>query len=363
MRLVVAALAALAVAAAGCGGVENEPNLAQTAQRTEDTGSFRMATSWRYVSTGQEAGWTCEDAFDYVRDRSRRACRHLHGQPTTEWIVIGGTAYVRAPWGDGVHWSRSRAREVEQSSPARSPESLLATLRAATHETDRIGEEDVRGAPAVRYRLAVFCEEAGIDDCPGETETVDVWIDDEGLLRRLSGEQSALTWDVELFDFGATLEIEPPPADEIAPARTDDAPAAVSAPCRHDKAGPVLVGQATEALRRQGFEVAADTRAEGASCPESVAAHLTNARDQHPVWGALQRGAGLLTCTVYVAERPAHGEVSFTFPQFASGMSPHPVDRELENLHCFLFAEGPRAEERIERLDAAFAELRREVRG
>ena len=91
-----------------------------------------------------------------------------------------------------------------------SPQQLLTTLRAASEETSAIGEETVRGVETVHYRLDVDCEKEQFFDCEG-TSPAEVWIDEEGLVRRVWIDGAT----IEFLDFGTEVEIEAPPVEEV----------------------------------------------------------------------------------------------------------------------------------------------------
>jgi hypothetical protein len=105
-------------------------------------------------------------------------------------------------------------------------------------EPDRVGEEDVRGVPATRYRAVVDAvletrrqlEDAGwkaanidryLEEVDPTSYQLEVRIDADRLVRRVT-----TTYDIddaanrsvttaEYFDFGVTVDIQPPPAAEV----------------------------------------------------------------------------------------------------------------------------------------------------
>jgi hypothetical protein len=119
----------------------------------------------------------------------------------------------------------------------------LQYLRAASKEIEEKGREKVRGVETTRYHTVIdlsklareAAEEApaglrkqlrqeaksfastGIDELP-----TDVWIDAEGLLRKMTmdlsfqaeGEKVRMETSVELFDFGVPVKLNPPSAEE-----------------------------------------------------------------------------------------------------------------------------------------------------
>lgn len=141
------------------------------------------------------------------------------------------------------------------------PEAILALLAAATGDVETVGGEDVRGEPATHLRaridLATAREQspedhrAMIDDLAGEGDAqvdevpVDVWVGEDGLIRRFAVEierdvpvstdspggpplpsdaaGGVRSLAYEAFDYGEPVEIETPAADDVidAPERED----------------------------------------------------------------------------------------------------------------------------------------------
>lgn len=86
------------------------------------------------------------------------------------------------------------------------PEGALEALREVTDVVTEEGRDEVRGEPTTRYRAVVDGDDVGEDvDIEGE-EPLDVWIDDEGRLRRVE----VATLRLDLFDYGVPVEIDVP---------------------------------------------------------------------------------------------------------------------------------------------------------
>jgi pyruvate-formate lyase-activating enzyme len=219
-------------------------------------------------------------------------------------------------------------------------------LRNATSETERIGEEDVRGEGTVHYRLTVECDGANLE-CEGSAP-VDVWIADDGIVRRIALEDDEGNVTFEFFDFGADVVIEPPSADEVV---DEDALSSGSSgvtlqpsgPCTDDRARPISDAQARNALRRHGFSVAVDT------CGVLTNTIGGNGND------VLAR-EGIVFCTVQ--RTPPDGAPETVVRRRVEGADAELV---LENLDCTIFTDSPTGEEKIDRLEAAFEELQREI--
>lgn len=347
MRLVLAAVAALAlVAAAGCGGVESEPNLAKAVERTEAT-SFAVEVRGRITEAGETIELGCEGSFDPVHGRARLTCA---GSAGYDMVTVDGANYTRSA--SDEKWWKAPA-DSEDPFEQFSPEHILGLLRSASRKTERVGDEDVRGEPTVRYALTVDCEQAEIVDCSGETTVVDVWIDGEGLVRRIHVEDGAYTVEIEFFDFGAPVFIQAPPPDLVeTPSPLETLPVDPPRPCKPDEAAPIGVNQALDALRRNGFELGRDEQ----GCSTGLAGELTSR-------GEADFRDGHLMCSVLTAPGAITAVSGVLLAPGSSNRIPEPLNRTIENVECTLFVEGSRANERIDALDAALDELKRELGG
>jgi hypothetical protein len=332
-----------------CGGVENEPNLAKAVEQTQAAGSVRFEINAHGTENERPLELSCEGAADYAEKRFRLLCDEgQRGGWEMETIVIGNDTYVR---GTGALGFDSEGRWWKDSTGANdsladfSPEKLLDMLRAASRQTERVGEEDVRGEQTVRYRLTVSCEEAELS-CPGtETAPVEVWIDGDGLVRRIWVQDSDLAGTIEFFDFGAGVDIKAPPADQVA--EFGDIGSGLGTTCGPDAASPINESQALEALRRHGLGLDRDG---SGYCPPNVAAVLENAPENFD-------REGYVSCFLY--EKPPDGAPKTVVRRGVDGGDAELV---LANLTCMILADSPRAEEKIRPLEQAFEELERAIR-
>ncbi|GEM_PF-4458812 len=102
-----------------------------------------------------------------------------------------------------------------------SPDGLMRQLSAAGEVTE-IGREDVRGVGTTHFEVKLdptkLAEMAGTGTDPGLGSAVDtpvgVWIDDQGLLRRMDMQiddsSGSGTMVFEMYDFGKPIEVEVP---------------------------------------------------------------------------------------------------------------------------------------------------------
>jgi hypothetical protein len=121
------------------------------------------------------------------------------------------------------------------------PREALDMLRGVSGDLEEVGRETVRGVETTRYRATLDArklaaqlakggdrdlvgglvdevEQAGLRDIP-----LEVWVDDELLLRRLdlrlnpsNGSGGDARFTMELFDYGEPVDATPPPASLVA---------------------------------------------------------------------------------------------------------------------------------------------------
>ena len=242
------------------GGESASPRerIAAAAELTRDAGTSKLSFSATVSEQGKEAKLTGEGEFDYEARRGRLTYDlgdlvEPEGQPgngEAEVVFDRTIFYLRFPMlagslPDGKEWVRLDLRKLgamqgidlsQLSQVNQDPSQLLDYLRATSSEISEVGEEDVRGDPTTHYRaridldkvpsqvpeevrpavrasVAVLKRELGSSSLP-----VDVWIDREGRVRRLREAVPARGNDVELtielYDFGAEVDVELPPEDE-----------------------------------------------------------------------------------------------------------------------------------------------------
>jgi hypothetical protein len=263
MRRTAALLLLLAALPLACGGESLSPQaaVAQAATKYEEAGSSRVSMS--ATMTGVPGGpftFTGEGEFDRERGRMTMDMSEL-GEATggafageLEMILDDLVMYMKFPEAiteqlpGGKSWVRIDLRkagkelgidleelmQVQQSDPSQS----LQYLRGASDDFEEVGEEEVRGVETTHYRGTIDLHKAveqlpedaresferaidliGTNDLP-----LDVWIDDDGMARRMKyeqplpsagGEEGAMELTMEFFDFGVDVDVEPPPADEV----------------------------------------------------------------------------------------------------------------------------------------------------
>lgn len=279
---VVAAAAALTLGACGvrddlAGGVAvatvaSPAFLADAADRTTAAGTGRFETTVEMTGlpgptgaarmTGAGAYDTDAGLASLTMDLSELASAMGESGMggSIETVVDGTVVYIRLPAGAGVEgatWMK-----VDTQTPGgfgqgptpfgaqSDPRALLDFLRGAGADVETVGTEDVRDVPTTHLR-ATLSVDAIVAQAPDETRDqleaalgnvsgaggapsfpVDVWIDGEGLVRRVrlametpvpggtAGSEAAgpvgITVTTDYFAFGEPVTIEVPSPDEVA---------------------------------------------------------------------------------------------------------------------------------------------------
>ena len=173
-------------------------------------------------------------------------------------VVVDGTAtYMRMPMLDALTgtsgWLSMTPEDLGLAGdalgmgfgPSNNPTQMMEALRGISDDIEELGTEEVRGEPTTHYRTVVDLERA-VEQVPealkplieaqlgalGSTLTVDVWLGDDGLVRRLSMDMSGLlaiasaesgqTMEggemvIEYFDYGADIEVDIPDPEDTTP--------------------------------------------------------------------------------------------------------------------------------------------------
>jgi hypothetical protein len=176
-----------------------------------------------------------------------------------EVVQDGDVGYVRLPAIDdqlpeGKTWVRGSAGDVKSAgfdfeqldSFARNdPRDVLEALRGQSGELETVGTDELRGVATTHYRVHLdaadlakravaenadtaslfdrLSGQGGVTDVP-----LDIWIDGDGLVRELSvdvdapdattGQSGHVSLAFELWDYGEPVEIDVPPASQVADA-------------------------------------------------------------------------------------------------------------------------------------------------
>lgn len=252
----------LLVLAPACAKASAQERIAEAATKTTESGSARFAMTMTMKGGPQEVTVDAEGAMEFA---SQKVAMTMNlgdlgaqaGMDKIEMMSEGQTIYMKfpnyeqlrlpTPWLKMDLSALTGVPGMESLSQLNSndPSRTLEMLRGVSEEVEEIGTEDVRGTSTTHYKANLGLKKA-IAAIPEEdraalekqfeqlgTDTVptDVWIDDEGLLRRqtstidLTKAQGAaagggeapteMVMEMELFDFSAEVDVEAPPKGEV----------------------------------------------------------------------------------------------------------------------------------------------------
>ena len=260
-RAVLLLLAAFAVA--GCGGGSSlsfDP--VASAATTSDAGSAKVAFDTTIDVGGNNARMTGDGKVDF-RDRAASMRFDVgdllrgSGLPATaneQWTIItqGLVVYMNAPTlsrqlPGGKPWLKLDVEKLAKSQNVNlgqfrqltqnDPTQVLDYLRAASGKIEKVGTEDVRGVSTTHYRATVDLDKVA-DQAPANLRKtfrasirslkqglgrdkipVDVWVDDQDLVRRLAEHLTIagggkIDFAVDFYDFGTPVSVSPPPASQ-----------------------------------------------------------------------------------------------------------------------------------------------------
>lgn len=242
-------LALLVLVLAGCGSTSGTggDDLGEAAEATTEAGSSRVEIVSSAASSGR---LTMTGAFDYRAERGSlrldwgarsTALAALPGE-MTELRLVGKTLYTLWHIDQKTYWTKETnqrsADPVEVLVPApggTDPGDVLKLLVQASGGQTNLGRETLRGVETTHHRVEVDADKL-IQQLPpeqrpetrddeGDTRTfpLDVWIDEDNLVRRIRVEESLdpqqararTTTTFDLFDFGVPVKVEEPPASEV----------------------------------------------------------------------------------------------------------------------------------------------------
>jgi hypothetical protein len=184
------------------------------------------------------------EAASFTFDISRAGVPGGTGE--VEIRQIGEVFYVQVP--GGAQWLEIDGSTVAEqlgdptgmrSALGTSPTALLDLLRG-TSAARSVGRDDVRGEETRHFTAAVDVQEAAREtdgarraalerlasQLEGTTLPLEVWIDDDDRVVKMripvvttataaEPDPPRITTAVEFFDFGTTVDVSPPPEDEI----------------------------------------------------------------------------------------------------------------------------------------------------
>jgi hypothetical protein len=170
-------------------------------------------------------------------------------------VIVGDVFYLSMPQldqSDG-RWITGSLDELTGTDlgmgSTSDPAAMLDSLGGVSDDVQEVGREQVRGVETTRYRASVDVMRALEELPPADRDRlaaqigmfgdvpipVEVWIDDDGLVRRFdmvyddlltaaAGESVSASMSMEFYAYGEPVEISPPPPGETVP--IDEAPVA-----------------------------------------------------------------------------------------------------------------------------------------
>lgn len=260
-------LLALTIAAAcggggGGGGLSPQAVVSDAATKSEDAGSSRVDLELtmsgfaprELTIEGEGVQDSEEQLARFTFDLSEITALTGGGVDLSEidMVMAGPTLYMRLPFletaglkpwveidlqkfGKEEGIDLPALQQLGQADPALT----FAFLRASGDDTEEVGEDEVRGVKTTHYRTTVdldrvaeegsaeqraaiqaLKEDTGLEEVP-----VNAWIDDDGLARRIDfdyrdvelqpGRRGDMRLRMEFYDYGADVNVERPPSDEV----------------------------------------------------------------------------------------------------------------------------------------------------
>lgn len=255
---IAAALGLTALLFAGCGGDSGDAAitvLKAAATKTTAAGSARMAMTMTMGSGSSAVTVTGEGEFDMASKRGRMTMDmgSIPGAAgsTMDMVYDGTIMYMKFPPGlvpSSKPWIKldlQKAGEelgidlgaLSSSASQNDPTQFLNYLNGVSSDVKKVGTEDVRGTSTTHYKATIDMRKAaetlGPDAAPSVQKLIDqmgqatmpaeYWVDGDGLARRVKmkmdpdgkGPGPSATMTYELYDFGAPVNVSPPPAREV----------------------------------------------------------------------------------------------------------------------------------------------------
>lgn len=249
-------LALLPVAAllAACGASSVSPeSVANAATKTSTTKSYRVEATTKLKVQGRNVTFKARGAFDPKRrlGRTNLDMSQLNqvqgGQQSpynlgyATFILVGTSMYMRIPLLRQTYptlkpWVKIDLRRAARSGGLDSflqfgaggdPATVLGYLKGVG-KLEKKGTEDVRGVSTTHYSGTIdVAKLKGGQELRRLTAEdklpVDVWVDKDGYVRReqwkekvdFGNQKSEIDLKLELFDFGAPVQAEAPPAADV----------------------------------------------------------------------------------------------------------------------------------------------------
>jgi hypothetical protein len=245
--LLAGALGASALVLAACGSVRQELDpVASAATKTAQSGGVKLTMSLDASGGGKSFSLVGNGVFDDQHGTMTMTVPSL-GQATVDYLTENGDAvvYLTMPslsgqLPGGKKWIRLDVEKAAQAaglslsagspSALQNPADALKLLEQSGTFTT-VGTETIDGVSTTHYHVTIDLQKAaaaaGASDAVKQLLQqgaptdfpVDVWIDDSGYLRQVkesySGAKASTDITLQLSDYGTSVDVTAPPADEV----------------------------------------------------------------------------------------------------------------------------------------------------
>jgi len=206
----------LAPLAAGCGS--DPSSFEGSGAALKDASTSRMEWKMEGKNLPHWALLQASGSVDYANGRGEMVIKgDSDSAPVAHSLYIGHDSYMGVEVGGSSYWLRNSVvggTDTDRFMPGpngMSPDRVLKELIKSSTKVEKLGSEQIRSVDTTHYRAHL-----GKTRLETEPGVVDVWIDGQGLPRRIRATHGSDFADVvDLFDFGVPVDVEAPPANEV----------------------------------------------------------------------------------------------------------------------------------------------------
>ena len=246
------ALSCTAVALAGCGVSKTIDPVASAATKTQNAGGVKVAMTVATTAGGRSFTVDANGAFDKDQGQLTMNLPGSGGTAEVRYLTESGdpVVYVNVPalssqLPGGKSWLRLDVAKAGQAlgvdvaqlmnQAGQNPADVLDMLRASG-SVDEVGTETVNGESTTHYKATIDLKQAAgkigdraqqmvqhlIAEGAPSSLPVDVWIGDDGLVRKLAmnesfaagGSSAAANLSILFSDYGTDVSVTAPPAEQ-----------------------------------------------------------------------------------------------------------------------------------------------------
>ncbi len=236
-RALLPVVAVLALSACGSGGTAtlSATDQVRAAASKTTSGSSKLDLSIESKAAGQDVTFTGTGAFRYTAEDAEGSMKLSVAGQELEERIVGGNLYLKVPSQEGFYKLALKDLVGTQLSDSSNPASSTELL-AAIDGVKKNGSETLHGAKTTHYTGTINVANAvaklkggvakaavskladsGVKDIP-----VDVYLDDQGRLRRLKehvvltvkGTTADVTTSFDFYDFGTKVDVQAPSASQ-----------------------------------------------------------------------------------------------------------------------------------------------------